>query len=257
MTDQSLQASPARLGHPGISSIWTDGARQVGRAPGFTLVELLIALAMVGLVTLLLFSALRIGARAWDAVDLVAERTGALRLARDFVHRALLQARATTLVFDGASVSVFRGDGESLELVGPLAERVGVPGLYVLRLALEEVGDGRDLILTRWLIHPEVLEGTDEIPAWEPLGEGTGSTRSSVPLDQDAAAGAYGRTRLLEAVDTFAIQYFGSLDGEAEPEWQDEWLNQSALPLLVRIRLTTVDQSWPDLLVSIPAVESP
>lgn len=230
-----------------------------GRAPrrsprrlGFTLVELLIALAMVGLITLLLFSALRIGSRAWDAVDLVAERIGALRLARDFLQMALTQARATTLIYDGAPVSVFAGDAERLELVTPLAERVGVPGLYILRLTLEDVGDGRDLILTRWLIHPEVLEGTDEIPPWEPLKEDGGSPSSSVPLDQDAAAGAYGRTRLLEAVDAFEIRYFGTLEGEAEPDWWEEWLDQSALPSLVRIRLTTVNQSWPDLIVALP-----
>jgi general secretion pathway protein J len=208
---------------------------------------------MVGLLTLLLFSALRIGARTWDSVDLVAERTGALRLARDFVQGILSQARVTSLVFDGTPILVFRGDAERLELVAPLAERVGVPGLYVLRLNLEETGEWRDLVLTRWLIHPEVLEGSDEIPAWEPLGELGGNLDASIPLDSDAAAGAFGRTRLLEAVDTFAIQYFGIVDGETEPDWREDWLDQSALPSLVRIRLTTVDRSWPDLIVAFPA----
>jgi len=226
--------------------------RRAGRWSGFTLVELLIALAMVGLITLLLFSALRTGARAWDAVDLVAERTGALRLARDFLQGALTQVRATTLVFDGAPVSVFAGDGERLEFVTPLSDRVGVPGLYILRLTLEDDGDGRALLLTRWLIHPEVLEGTDEIPAWEPLKEDGGSLTASTPLDSDAAAGAFGRTLLLEGVDAFQILYFGAVDGETEPDWQEDWVDQGALPSLVRIRLTTLGQSWPDLIVAFP-----
>jgi general secretion pathway protein J len=221
---------------------------------GFTLVELLIALAMVGLITLLLFSALRIGSRAWDSVDLVAERTGALRLARDFLQATLSQARATSLIYDGSPVWVFAGDGERLEFVAPLTERVGVPGLYVLRLSLEGRGDTRDLVLTRWLIHPEVLEGNDEVPAWEPLMDAAGPARSSASSDDmDVAAGAYGRTRLLEDVDTFGIQYYGALEGENEPDWQDEWVNQSTLPWLVRIRLMTVGQDWPDLIVALPA----
>lgn len=224
-----------------------------GRGSGFTLVELLIALAMVGLITLLLFSALRIGARAWDAVDLVAERTGALRLARDFLQRTLSQARGTTLIFDGAQVSAFAGDAERLEFVAPLAERVGVPGVYILRLTLVGDGDERDLVLTRWLIHPEVLDGTDAIPAWEPLRDDRGSLPASTPLDSDAAAGAFGRTLLLEGVDAFQIAYFGTLDGETEPEWQEDWIDQGALPSLVRIRLTTVHQTWPDLMVALPA----
>ena len=142
--------------------------RSAGSA-GFTLIELLIALAMVGLITLLLFSALRMGSRAWDSVDLVAERIGALRLTRDFLQQALSQARNVDLFFDGTPVWIFSGDGERIEFAAPLAERVGVPGLYILRLALEDNGDRKDLILTRWLIHPEVLEGMDNVPAWEPL----------------------------------------------------------------------------------------
>lgn len=227
----------------------------IARASGFTLMELLIALAMVGLITLLLFSALRIGARTWDSVDLVAERTGALRLARDFLQGALSQARGVTLSYDGNIVWVFAGDGERLEFVAPLAERVGVPGLYVLRLALEDNGDTSDLILTRWLIHPEVLEGGREVPPWAPL-EATGRfARSSDLMDLDVAGGAYGRTRLLEDVDAFGIEYFGLLEGEIEPDWHEEWVEQKVLPWLVRIRLTIVGQDWPDLIVALPAQE--
>lgn len=226
------------------------------RASGFTLVELLIALAMMGLITLLLFSALRIGSRAWDAVELAAERSGALRLARDFLGQVLSQARPVALMVDGTPVPVFAGDAERLELVSPLAERVGVPGLYILRLTLEDGGGrGRDLILTRWLIHPEVLEGTQGIPPWEPLRDQTGSAGSAGPADLDEAGGAYGRTRLLEGVDRFEIQYFGGTAGaigEEEPRWQEDWLEQETPPSLVRIRLTVPGQSWPDLIVALP-----
>jgi general secretion pathway protein J len=219
---------------------------------GFTLIELLIALAMVGLITLLLFSALRMGSRAWDSVDLVAERIGALRLTRDFLQQALSQARNVSLFIDGAPVWVFAGDGERIEFAAPLAERVGVPGLYILRLTLEDDGDSNDLILTRWLIHPEVLEGMDKVPAWKPLMETAGPRTSSMPLDRDAAAGAYGRTRLLEGVEVFEIRYFGIPNGETEPDWYEEWVNQTTLPWLVRVRLMTKGQSWPDLIVALP-----
>ncbi|NEX17237.1 MAG: general secretion pathway protein GspJ, partial [Halochromatium sp.] len=38
------------------------------RGRGFTLVELLIALSLIGIITLLLFSGLRLGSRSWEAV---------------------------------------------------------------------------------------------------------------------------------------------------------------------------------------------
>jgi general secretion pathway protein J len=71
-------------------------------------------------------------------------------------------------------------------------------------------------------------------------------------LDSDAAAGAFGRTLLLEGVDAFQILYFGAVDGETEPDWQVDWIDRGALPSLVRIRLTTLGQSWPDLIVAFP-----
>jgi general secretion pathway protein J len=220
---------------------------------GFTLVELLIALAMVALITLLLFSGLRVGSRAWDGVDAAAERTGALRQANAFLLRTLSQARAMTLVYDGESVPVFAGDTERLEFVAPLSEHVGIPGLYVLRLESEGSGDGAALVLTRWLIHSEVLDGTDDIPAWEPLKERATPSLDGIPLDRDAAAGAFGRTSLLDRLDTFELSYYGVAAGDTEPDWHEEWLEQGTLPALIRVRFATIDQTWPDLLVAFPA----
>lgn len=254
-------------------------------AGGFTLVELLIALAMVALIALLLFSGLRLGSRAWEGVDASAERTGAMRLANEFLARTLTQVRPATLVVDEEEVSVFAGDEERLEFVAPLSDHVGVPGVYILRLGLEGSGKRRDLVLTRWLMHPEILEGKDDVPAWEPIEEDSEMSLGSVPRDSDSAGGAFGRTLLLEDVDALAIGYYGipagelgaesdaqpdanqqgasarGLGGTATPglgdgsdaDWYDEWLGQAELPILIRIHLATPDRTWPDLIVALPA----
>jgi general secretion pathway protein J len=219
---------------------------------GFTLLELLIALVLVAIILVLLFSGLRLGSRAWEGVDAVSERVSDLRIARNFIERVLRQTRAITLMVDGAAMPVFAGEPNRLELVAPLSEHVGIPGLYVLRLALENAGDGQRLVLTRWLLHPEVLEGGDEWPEWEPMVEDSGIGDDSGPFDQDLAAGAYGRTVLLPRVERFELIYFGTAEGETEPEWQEEWLDQPRLPVRVRLDLTTPEQSWPVGLVTLP-----
>ncbi|SDX15159.1 prepilin-type N-terminal cleavage/methylation domain-containing protein [Thiocapsa roseopersicina] len=226
--------------------------RRVRSDRGFTLIELLIALAIVSLITLMLFSGLSLGSRAWEGVDAVSERVSEVRVARDFLMSTLSQARATTLTLDAEMISVFAGDSERLEFVAPLSTQVGVPGLYILRLELVPIDQDVSLVLTRWLVHPEVLEGTDEIPTWEPLEADSGSTLDSTPLDMDAAAGAFGRTLLLDRVAEFQIAYFGTADGEIEPDWHEEWIGQSTMPTLLQIRMATPAQSWPALLVSLP-----
>jgi general secretion pathway protein J len=216
---------------------------------GFTLLELLIALALVSLIALLLFSGLRLGTRTWEGVEAAADRTAELRVARNFLERELRQARPIELTFDAQRRFVFAGEEESLEFVAPLSEHVGIPGLYVLRLTLQE-GEQRQLVLTRWLLNPDVLAGTETAPAWEPLEAGQALRGQSSPsVEDDIAAGAFGSAVLVEKVGELAFGYFGAQQGELEPVWHTDGLDQPRPPLAVQVHLTTTEQTWPDALI--------
>jgi len=223
---------------------------------GFTLVELLIALVLVALISVLMFSGLRLGSRAWEGVETVSERVSDLRIARNVIERTLRQARDVEVVVDAVEEPVFAGTAQTLDLVAPLSENVGIPGLYVLRLGIEDAGDHRRLVLVRWLLHPEVLAGDDDHPPWEPLAEASRPFDDSGPLDRDVAAGAYGRSVLLPEVADFALAYFGVPEGEQEPEWSEEWLEQRRLPLKVGLVLTTPHQSWPAAVIDLPDADA-
>jgi general secretion pathway protein J len=210
-------------------------------------------MVLIAVILALMFSGLRLGSRAWEGVETVSERVNDLRVARNVIERTLRQAHPATVVFDGEEWPVFAGDAESVELVAPLSEHVGIPGLYIVRLVLEPAGDHARLVLVRWLLHPDVLEGGDDYPAWEPLMEATTIAADVGPLDRDLAAGAYGRTVLLPQVEQFELAYFGTAEGETEPEWVAEWLQQPRLPQQVRIAVSTPRQSWPAAVVELPA----
>lgn len=229
-------------------------------AGGFTLVELLIAFVLVALISLLLFSGLRLGLRSWGGVEAAAEIHAELRLVRDFLRRILDQAYPITLILDAEQYLVFAGDGQHLEFVAPLSAQVGIPGLYLLQLGLEETGMGASLILRRWLLNPDVLAGNHEIPAWQPVG--TGGNWPRVNEDRDVAAGAFGVSMLMEGIEEFEISYFGFPAGEdpavgvgAEGEWQASWQGRATLPQALRIHLTKAGRVWPDLIVVLGAKE--
>lgn len=243
--------------------------------------ELLIALAMVALITLLLFSGLRLGSRAWESVTVSTERTGALRLANEFLVRTLAQMRPAQALVEAQTVAVFAGDRERLEFAAPLSEHVGLPGLYILRLSLEGAGERRNLVLTRWLMHPEILAGKDDIPAWKPLKDDSQMELDALPAELEAAGGAFGRTLLLEDLEGLEISYYGApsdglgdssksktaptrglgsnqagkpgLGASDQADWYDTWLDQPAPPLLVRLHLISANRTWPDLIVALPA----
>jgi len=192
---------------------------------------------------------------------MAAEDNAQLRLARDFLMRTLSQTRAATLTLEANPYLIFTGDSQQLEFVAPLAEQVGIPGLYVLRLGLEQHAGGIALVLTRWLLHPDVLVGNSAIPAWRPLAEGGGSL--GILDDLDLAAGAFGTSILMEGVEEFAISYFGLAEGEdtalttdAKEEWQGVWEGRQILPRALRLHLTTSRRYWPDLIISLSSAGS-
>jgi general secretion pathway protein J len=221
----------------------------LGQLRGFTLLELLIALVLVSLITLLLFSGLRLGTRAWEGVEATADRTAEIRVARNFLDRELLQARQIELTVDAQRRFVFAGDSQAIEFVSPLSEHVGIPGLYVLRLTLDPGQRHRRLVLTRWLLNPDVLAGDDKVPEWRPLERSQSSLGLPASLEDDIAAGAFGSIVLLDAVGELEFAYFGAQQGELEPVWHADWTDQPRPPQAVRVHLTTTNQVWPDSVI--------
>jgi general secretion pathway protein J len=213
------------------------------RCGGFTLMELLIALSLIALIMMLLFGGLRMGSRSWEGIEQRVHRTEEVRLARSFLRRALLQARKVNWEHETRMYPLFYGSNDQLELVTPLSGYVGLPGLYVVRIALLERDDGKDLVLQRWLFNPEVLEGNGEIPKWQPL-----QPPGHLEIPHDGPMGVYGSTLLLGKLGELQLSYYGTVQGSREPEWHREWDGQPELPQLVKIGFGE-ESEWPDLIV--------
>lgn len=205
--------------------------REKGSVPvfqsGLTLVELLVALTLLGLISLLLFGGLRFGARAWDAGGAQLAALGEVEAVQTLLHRQLAQITLPRQRrAEDERAPMFGGSAGALRYVAPLPARGGIGGLYVFDLAMGEDGAG---LMLRWRVHrPDVA-----------LAERTGELAGERMLLADLAGVTFG--------------FFGRQKPEDPLAWYDEWDGAAGLPLLIRVEAAFDEgdrRRWPELIVA-------
>ncbi|MFZ5655062.1 MAG: prepilin-type N-terminal cleavage/methylation domain-containing protein [Pseudomonadota bacterium] len=196
------------------------------RAAGFTLVEVVVATALLAAILAGLVSALVTFARTGERIERHTLASDDVRLVYAFLEQSLgpASARVRSRPDDSAVVGWLQGTDAGLEWLGLMPARHGVGGLYHLRLAAERSGER-----ARLMLYYLPYAGDDPPPDWSQAG-------AHVLLD--------GLTRL-------AIAY-RALD---EPEWRAEWLDAEVLPARVRIDLARDGIPWPPLIVPLLAAQ--
>lgn len=191
---------------------------------GFTLLELLIGMVLLGLILTLLFGGLRLGARSWDSGDKRADDSTQLRAIHGFLRRELSQVFPLRWKNEVDTRLAFAGAADALKFVAPLPVQVSGGGLYLLGLELEKGEEGQSLIMKRAL---------------------------SNPAEKDFSSLEQGEKSVLaDHIENMRISYFGAATPESEPGWQEKWDDPQRLPLLVRIQVKLSNgRDWPDLVV--------
>ena len=222
------------------------------RQSGFTLLELLIALALIGLMVVLLFGALRFSGKAWDGTEGRSERSTAVRLIWHYLGDRLEQARPVQAHVEsvGESHFFFTGSAEAMEFVSPMPAQLGSGGLYIIRLETTGGHGKKQLRLRRWLYHPEVLAGADSMPEWKPLGGGVATAGGKDAPDLRAY---YSQTLLVDELKKFEISYFGPEEKNDDTgDWSTEWEDKEFLPWLVKLRIEDAAGDWPEMIYELP-----
>ncbi len=190
------------------------------RARGFTLLEVLIALGLISLIMVVLFSSLRTASRAWDAVDRAVYRLDEARRAQRFLNDRLSRALMLRLKTGHGNPVAFDGDEEHLRFVTPLFEFLEFGGIYAVDLHYKP--EGKALMLRFTPFDP---------------------TR---PLEQQLEEAQ--EDTMLEQVESLRFAYL-----DKRGDWQARWRHPRP-PTRVRIRIEAAGQIWPDLLVAVPDV---
>ena len=190
------------------------------RQAGFTLIELVIAVTLLAMVSVMLFGGLRFGARAWETGARTIERNIAIEGVQDLLRRTLNEAVPADP--SGPFLEpMLAGEADGLRFVAPVPQHSASGGLA--RYALGRNGKG-SLVLT-----------------WAPYRP---DSRAEAPSSEPAL--------LLERTEELVLSYFGAAEAGARPDWHDSWTSAEAMPLLIRIAVALPEkgQRWPELVIA-------
>ncbi len=202
----------------------------IRRAQGFTLLELLIGMTLVGFILTLLFAGLSLGMRSWEAGERHTVSSSRQAVVVDFIRHTLEQAYPLRWRVDDEEQLAFAGETESLRFVGSVARHDGASGNFLIALELVDGETGRDLVM-RWQF-PD-----SRAPGFGPLEEAKPKV-------------------LAKAVRGMTFAYFGAESDAEEPAWHDQWLYQKAPPQLIRVHLVMENgETWP-YIVAAPQVRT-
>jgi general secretion pathway protein J len=191
------------------------------RQRGFTLVELLVGLTLLGLIVAVLAGALRIGLIGARTVD---DRSGWLnevRTVQGVIRRAVESSRPVVWR-DGADSNIgFSGSEKLLDLIADLPAWGDIAGPFVVRFAL--VGDA--LVMTR---------------------RASSGDRQRFDFNRPVE-----RRTLVRAVTDMRLSYYGVGERRLRRRWWPSWSGRADLPEMVRLEIDFADgdrAAWPVLI---------
>jgi len=202
------------------------------RTRGFTLLELLIALTLLGLMSAVLFGSLNLAGRSWEAGETKSVATSGMRLASGYLRTQLSSQHPQRMRKIAEFPLLFAGEREELRYTASLPGRVGLGGVWYHRLALAPgAANGQSAL---------VIERV--IPDYN---------ATAMPDFTDAE-----RSVLADDIKELKLGYFGrdvdlGPEQDSSPTWRDRWDNPHSLPLLIRIDITPArGPAWPTLVVA-------
>lgn len=198
---------------------------------GFTLVELLVALTLFGLLSVALLGGLRFGTRAWESAEVASQRINGETAVRGILRRQIAQSEIPTPEKSNESrLNIFSGSEQRLEFTATAPGYVGYGGATDFML---EMAEG-DLVLS-WRVN-------------RPDGD------PERGYDNDLQEESQRRRRLLSDVAELKLRYFGLKERDRQGAWYDAWQEDGLLPSLVEITLAYPEgdrRTWPPLIVSL------
>ncbi len=181
------------------------GNKQVG----FTLVELLIAITLCAIITVISVTGLRFGLKNFTGNSQKKEQQDNLKQFISMFRHQLQQIHPARIGNVGNEAVAFYGDSKTIKFVSYLSGHRGVSGLYVLKYKFK--ADSSELFV--------------EYQNWNP------SSWHSDRSDHQT------KRKLLQGVEKITFRYFHG----KQKKWTSSWSDNNSLPALVAINISLIN----------------
>jgi general secretion pathway protein J len=197
-----------------------------GHSKGFTLLELLIALTILAVIVVIIFSALRIGIRAWEKGERDVDARQRQRIVLDLIKRQLASTAVNDVWGRDQQRPLLKGDSKSIEFVSHIPMTPGNRfGTVYVRYAVrrEKEGDKEHLVF---------FEQQTALP------------------DKKTGAGNLGEgdfSELIAGMKSIVFEYLKDQPDEKASLWQKSWDPDvdKGVPRAVRVTLKENDEKAP------------
>jgi general secretion pathway protein J len=183
---------------------------------GFTLLEVVLALALLAAMLAMAWSGLEFALRSWDLGMATGQRTADTRLSQNFLRRELSELFPMRWKDPMTLRFAFEGESKRLKFVSSRPAGLALGGLALVGLAVESDGPRRNHLVMRRALPDD-------------------AARDFGPLEK--AEGII----LFPDVESIEFAYFGSNNDMNDPLWSDAWAYPGRIPLLVRLRVRSAD----------------
>lgn len=198
------------------------------RSRGFTLLETIIGITILGFVLALLAAGFRLASASSDVIDREVTRTTDEEMARAFVRRIVTRLQPLRWHAASGRPLAFIGDPDRIRAIALMTGRSAAVGLVVVELSAEKGSRSEDGLMQ--LVIRQAPVQHDAADFAQPLGEATPHV-------------------LLNGLTRVDFSYFGPPKPGQPAFWHSTWPSRDTMPKLLRIRLESDDDVWPDILV--------
>ncbi len=185
---------------------------------GFTLLELLISLTILGVIVVIIFGAFRIGVRAWEKGEKDVETRQRQRIVLDLIKRQLASICLSEVKDASQQPLLLKGDNKSLEFVSHIPM---VPG--------NQFGT----VYVKYVVKSEDGGEMERLTFWE---------KNIVLLNKETNMNDLHEDDFFElfpGVQSIAFEYLKGRTDEETSEWQQTWDQaiDEGFPLAIKVIL--------------------